>query len=152
VGARTLVGVLDVVGIVLFGFIASLGATELSGAAPTTILGVTLPRLDNAGLLTLVVIVLGVFVVKAVLAISLSWAIAKLIARIEVRNAGLLTENLLRGSLDHAKRYSKAEFQYAITQASNWAFTGILNNVAGIVAESFLLVLVAIAFFLVDPV
>ncbi|HEU4808687.1 MAG TPA: ABC transporter ATP-binding protein, partial [Homoserinimonas sp.] len=49
------------------------------------------------------------------------------------------------------KRYSKAEFQYAITGASNWAFTGILNNVAAIITESFLLLVVAVAFFVVDP-
>ncbi|MEO8261769.1 MAG: ABC transporter ATP-binding protein, partial [Pseudolysinimonas sp.] len=42
--------------------------------------------------------------------------------------------------------------QYAITLSSNWAFTGILNNIANILSESFLLIIVAAAFVVVNPV
>jgi len=149
---RALIGVLDVLGILLVGLIASIGAAQLGPTGgETTLLGVTIPRLDSSGLLILVLIVLGVFIVKAALAIGLSWSISRFIAGIEVRNAHRLTEYLLRGSLDNAKRYSKAQFQYAITGGSNWAFTGILNNVSAIITESFLLLIVAVAFFFVDP-
>lgn len=150
---RSLVGLLDVLGIVLVGLVASIGAAQLDPQGKRTeLLGFTIPRLDSSGLLLLVLVVLGVFIVKAVFAILLSWSIAQFISSIEVRNAHRLTEYLLRGSLRNAKRYSKAEFQYAITGASNWAFTGILNNVAAIITESFLLLVVAIAFFVVDPI
>lgn len=149
---RALIGILDVLGIVLVGLVASIGATQLGPAGgTTTLLGFTIPQLDSTGVLILVLLVLGVFIVKAVLAIGLSWLISRFIAGIEVRNAHRLTEYLLRGSLENAKRYSKAQFQYAITGGSNWAFTGILNNVASIITESFLLFIVAVAFFVVDP-
>lgn len=152
IALRALIGILDVLGILLVGLVASIGAAQLNPEGKQTeLLGFTVPRLDSSGLLVLVVSVLGVFIVKAVLAIALSWSIARFIASIEVRNAHRLTDYLLRGSLENAKRYSKAEFQYAITGASNWAFTGILNNVAAIITESFLLFVVAIAFFVVDP-
>ncbi len=145
-------GVLDIIGILLFGFIASIGATALNGSAPTTILGMTLPRLDTQGVLTLVLVVLGVFDAEGG-----DRDQPQLGDRPPHRQDRGAQRHPPRprascaGGLEHAKRYSKAEFQYAITQASNWAFTGILNNVAGIVSESFLLILVAIAFFLVDP-
>ena len=47
---------------------------------------------------------------------------------------------------------SKADFQFAITDSTKWTFTGLLNNVASIVVEGFLLLLVAAAFIVVDPV
>lgn len=153
--ARALVGILDVLGIFLVGVVASIGASKFGGGAegePTSILGFELPVLDESGMFLLVVITLAVFVVKAVIAISLSRVLTRFIARIEGRNANALADHLLRGSLERAKRLSKAEFQYAITESTMWSFTGVLNNIASIVSESFLLVIVAAAFFIVDPI
>ena len=151
--SRALVGFLDIFGIVLVGVVASLGVTQFNSAgAPTTLIGVKLPVLDGPGMLALVLFTLAVFVVKAVIAISLSRVLTRFIAQIEGRNANILAEHLLRGSLERAKRLSKAEFQYAITESTMWSFTGVLNNVASIVGESFLLLIIAIAFFVVDPI
>jgi ABC-type multidrug transport system fused ATPase/permease subunit len=150
---RCLVGFLDVFGILLVGVVASIGTTQLqSGASATVFLGFTLPRLNGAGLLGLVSFTLAVFVVKAVIAISLTRSLTSFIARIEIRNANALANHLLRGSLERAKRLSKAEFQYAITESTVWSFTGVLNNVANIASEGFLLLIVAVAFFVVNPV
>jgi ATP-binding cassette subfamily C protein len=151
--ARALVGFLDIFGIFLVGVVASLGVTQFSSeGGSTTLVGFELPVLDGSGMLALVSFTLAVFVVKAVIAISLSRVLTSFIARIEGRNANLLADHLLRGSLERAKRLSKAEFQYAITESTMWSFTGVLNNVASIVSESFLLLIIAIAFFVVDPV
>ena len=154
VTVRALVGILDVFGILLVGFVASIGATQLdsSTTGPTVLFGIQVPEVDSDGLLGLVVFTLVVFVVKAFIAIGLSRAITAFIARIEARNANALADHLLRGSLERAKRLSKAEFQYAITESTVWSFTGLLNNVANIASESFLLLVVAIAFFVVNPV
>ncbi len=152
VAARALVGVLDVFGILLVGVVAALGATSLVGGGGDTFLGFTLPDLDAAGLLWLVVFVLLVFLFKAVLAILLSRVLTAFIARIEARNADILTAHLLGGSLENVKRMSKADFQFAITDSTKWTFTGVLNNVASIVVEGFLLLLVAAAFLVVNPV
>ncbi|MGV8970449.1 MAG: hypothetical protein ACOH1J_08365, partial [Microbacteriaceae bacterium] len=151
--ARALVGFLDIFGILLVGVVASLGVTQFNpGGAPSTLLGFELPALDGQGMLTLVVFTLAVFVVKAIIAISLSRALTRFIASIEGRNANELADHLLRGSLERAKRLSKAEFQYAITESTMWSFTGVLNNVASIVSETFLLIIIAVAFFIVDPI
>lgn len=152
---RALTGFLDVFGIMLIGFIGSVAAMQIGNAGseePTKLLGLAIPRLSNEQILWLVIGVLVVFVVKALIAVLLARALAFSVAKVEGRNAKIIADFLLRGSLDDAKRYSKAEFQYAITTSTYAAFTGILNNVATIITESFLLVVVAGAFFLVDPV
>lgn len=156
IAARALAAFLDVFGILLIGFIASIAAQQIDPSTgstkPTTLLGFEIPRLDNRDLLLLVVFVLIVFISKAGLSIFLIRVLSRTIARIEARNAKEIAEYLLRGSLGNAKKYSKAEFQYAITLSSNWAFTGILNNVANILSESFLLVIVAAAFLVINPI
>jgi ABC-type multidrug transport system fused ATPase/permease subunit len=152
---RSLTGLLDVVGIALIGFIASIGVSQLgsksSSAAPTRILGISLPHIDSKGLVWLVVFVLAVFLLKAAIAIFLSWKLASFVARVETENAGRIADHLLRGSLDSVKQYSKAEFQWAITGSTVFAFTGLLNNVATLASEGFLIV-VSATFFLVNPV
>jgi ATP-binding cassette subfamily C protein len=153
VAARALVGLLDVIGILLVGLIAALGAAQFAGAgAGSQFLGITLPHLEGTDLLWLVVVVLFVFVFKAAVAISLSRGLTAFVARVESRNAKLLTAHLLGGTLENVRRMSKADFQFAITDSTKWTFTGLLNNVASIVVEGFLLLLVAAAFIVVDPV
>lgn len=156
IGCRAIAAFLDVFGILLIGFIASVAAQQLQPAGSsetnTFVLGIEIPRLDTQQLLYLVLFVLVVFVGKAALAIFLVRVLSRSIAHVEARNARSIAEYLLRGSLGSAKKYSKAEFQYAITLSSNWAFTGILNNVANIMSETFLLIIVATAFIVINPV
>jgi ABC-type multidrug transport system fused ATPase/permease subunit len=150
---RALTGLLDVVGIALIGFIASAAVTQIGStdSAPTKLLGITIPHIDSLTLLWLVVIVLLVFVVKALLAIFLTWQLTSFIANVESESASKIARHLLHGSLDSVKQYSKAEFQWAITGSTTYAFTGLLNNVATLGSEGFLLIVVVGTFFLVDP-
>jgi ATP-binding cassette, subfamily B, bacterial PglK len=149
VGLRSLTGLLDVVGIGLIGFIAS-EAVNTSGA-PVTFAGITIGHISNQDLLYLVLFVLLVFVVKAALAIILTWQITQFIATLEINNAEVIATHLLRGTLDELRLHSKAEFQYALTGSMTYAFTGILNNVATFFSEGFLLLVVAATFFIVSP-
>ncbi len=151
---RALTAVLDVVGVALVGLVAAFAATSVGveeGADPPTVFGFRLPELTDQNLLTLVVAVLLVFILKAVLAVALTRTLAFFIARIEVANAQRIVEHLLGGSLETVKRYSKAEFQWSVTGSANAAFTGVLNNVATIVSEGFLLVAITTAFLFVNP-
>lgn len=150
---RALTGLLDVFGIALIGFIATIAAAGLdSGAMRPSFLGIGIPAIDNQGLLLLVLAVLGVFVLKALIAILLVRGQARFVAGIESRNAAVIARFLLGGSLENVKRYSKAEFQFALTGSTTYAFTGILNNVATVLAESFLLIVITTTFFIVSPV
>ena len=153
---RALTGFLDVFGIFLVGFIASVGASQLSSSgksgSSTKILGFTLPVLSQTDLMLLIGFVLVVFVGKAFLAIMLTRAMTSFLARIETKNAIDISELVLRGSLDDMKQYSKAQFQYAVTSSTSALFTGILNNVATLFSEGFLLVVVVAGFFVVNPI
>lgn len=150
---RALSGLLDVFGIVLIGFIASIAAAQLStaGDEPTTILGFEIHHLNTGDLFWLVVIVLVVFTVKAAIAIVLTRALAFFVASVESRNAERLSSYLLNGRLDDVKKFSKADLQFAITGSITYAFTGILNNIATLVSEGFLLLVITATFFFVDP-
>jgi ATP-binding cassette subfamily C protein len=117
-----------------------------------SVLGVALPALSDSDLVVVVLVVLGIFLAKAVYAITLSRTLTAFVARREVENAQRIVEHLLTGSLAEVKRLSKAEVQYAATGATTAAFTGVLNNFATIVSEGFLLIAIAATFFAVDPV
>ncbi|WP_162257708.1 ABC transporter ATP-binding protein [Agromyces sp. Root81] len=150
---RTLSGLLDVAGVFLIGIIATIGATQAGAeGVPLEFLGVSIATITTDSILWLVLLVLVVFVGKSALAIYLSRKLAFHIAAVETRNAREISEYLLHGSLDDAKRFSKAEFQFAVTGSTSAAFSGLLNAMATIVSEGFLLVVISIAFFLVDPV
>ena len=151
---RTLTGLLDVAGILLVGFIASAIASQASVEAsgqPVRLLGITVPLLDASGLFTLVAAVLVVFIVKAVLAVSLTRFLTFFIAGVETRAADRIAGYLLRGSLLDLKNRSTSEVQFAVTNSSTFAFTGLLNNLATLVSESFLLLVIAATFVLVNP-
>lgn len=156
---RTLSGLLDVLGVFLIGLIASLGTTivaEGQGGSttpePIRIGSIELPPIGLDDVPVLAVIVLVVFVGKSVIAIFLSRKLAFFVASIEARNARIIAEHLMYGSLDDVRRYSKAEFQFAIVGSTTAAFGGLLNTFAIIVSESFLLILISVTFLIVDPV
>ncbi|WP_344754198.1 ABC transporter ATP-binding protein [Leifsonella bigeumensis] len=151
---KSLSGLLDVFGIVMIGLVASVAATQLSaeGEESTSVFGIEIPYLGRESLFWLVVLVLGIFTVKAIIAISLTRALANFVASVEGRNAAALAGFVLGGRLDDVKRYSKADLQFAVTGSTTYAFTGILNNVASLVSEGFLLLIITATFFVVDPV
>lgn len=152
--ARALSGLFDVLGILLIGFIVSVAALQLTsdGTAPVELLGLSIPALSSADLLALVVLVLGVFVVKAVVAILLTRALAFFAARVETVNAERIARYLLNSRLDEVKSYSKAKLQFSVTGSLTFAFTGVLNGIATIVSESFLLLVVTLTLVAVNPI
>jgi ABC-type multidrug transport system fused ATPase/permease subunit len=154
VAVRALTGLFDVIGLALIALIAGIGASQLNSSSTdstTTILGFTIPHVSGSGLVLLVVAVLVVFALKALIAIFLSWRLTSFIAHVESSQAGKIADYILRGSLDSVKQFSKAEFQYAITGSTVYAFTGLLNNVGSIASEGFLLIVVSATFFVVNP-
>ncbi|MCU1411427.1 MAG: double ATPase transporter [Rhodoglobus sp.] len=151
---RALTGVLDVFGILLIGLLAGIASSQLGdlNAPPITIAGFQLPKLDEQGLVVLVLFVLVVFALKAVIAIVLSRVMTRFIARAESENATKIASYILNGSLGEVQRFSKADVQFAVTTSSVYAFTGLLNNLATLVTEGFLLVLLGGTFIVVNPV
>lgn len=149
---RALTGLLDVVGILLIGIVSAIAAASVSGGPAPVVLGMQIPALDSSGLLWLVVGVLAAFLLKALLAVTLMRAQSRFVARVETRNAAALAASLLAGSPATMRRHSRADIQFAITDSTVYAFTGLLNNVATLVAESFLVLVIVATLTVVDPV
>jgi len=151
---RALTGVLDVFGILLIGLLAGIASSQLTdpAAAPITILGYPLPKLDEQGLVFLVLFVLLVFALKAVIAVMLSRTMTRFIARVESENATKIANYILNGSLGDVQKFSKADVQFAVTTSTVFAFTGLLNNLSTLVTEGFLLILLGSTFVAVNPV
>jgi ATP-binding cassette subfamily C protein len=154
VALRAFAGLLDVFGILLIGLLAGIGATQLGdkNAPPVTLMGFTLPVLDEQSLVWLVIFVLAVFAIKAFIAVMLSKTITSFIARVEAKNATKIANFLLRGSLAEVQKFSKAEVQWAVTGSTVFAFTGLLNSVATLITEGILLLLVGGTFVFVNPI
>jgi len=149
---RALTGMLDIIGILLIGVVSAILAASVGGDPPPTLLGVQIPALDSNGLLWLVVGVLAAFLLKALIAVTLMRAQSRFVARVETRNAAGLAASLLAGSPATMRRHSRADIQFAITDSTVYAFTGLLNNVATLVAESFLVLVIAATLTAVDPI
>jgi len=151
---RALTGLLDVFGILLIGVLASIATSKIGGptAAPIAVLGFQLPKLDEQGLVVLMLFVLVVFAVKAAIAVLLSRTMTRFIARVESTNATKIAAYILNGSLGDVQKFSKADVQFAVIQSTVYAFTGLFNNLATLVTEGFLLILIGTAFILVDPI
>lgn len=144
--------VLDILGIALIALITGLAANNLDPDKPLIIMGFTLPVVSQETLVLLVVGVLLAFALKAAIAISLGKIIAVYLARIDSQKAIEIARFLLTGNLDDLHRFSKGEIIWATMGSTSSAFSGLLTNISIFVSEGTLLILVATAFFLADPV
>jgi ATP-binding cassette subfamily C protein len=151
VAIKAFSGFLDIAGIVLIGLLAGLAANNLDPSKPLVIFGIELPAVSQETLVALVLIVLAVFVFKAVVAIAFGKAITVFAARVESQMAARIAGHLFSGSLSNLQRFSKGEVVWAVMGSTGFAFGGLLGNLSIFVSEGLLLILVLATFFLVDP-
>ncbi|HWL01037.1 MAG TPA: ABC transporter ATP-binding protein [Microbacteriaceae bacterium] len=154
VGGRALSAILDVVGMLLIGLIAGLATQQIqtSGAGTSTVFGFAVPAFSSADLIWLAGVALAVFVAKSVVSILLTRALVNQLAAIEMRAATEIAEHLVTGSLDAMKGLSRSETQYAIGQSSYYGISSLLTQVASILSEGFLLLLILATFVVIDPI
>lgn len=149
--AKAVSSLLDILGIALIALITGLAANNLDPEKPLVIFGYQLPQVTQETLVLLVLGVLVVFALKAVVAISLGKAIAIFLARVESQKASEIARYLLSGNLSTLHRFSKGEIVWASMGSASVAYSGLLTNLSIFISEGTLLLLIAIAFFLVDP-
>ena len=148
---RALSGLLDVIGIALIGLVAGLAATNLDPGKPLVIAGFTLPPVTETMLVGLVVAVLIVFTLKAILAVWLSWVLANFLSRVEREQATVIAASLFGQDLSELQSLSKSEIVWAVMGSTYMAFSGLLVSLGTFVTEGFLLLLISVTFFMVDP-
>ena len=151
VSLRALSGFLDIVGIALIGLITGLAAAGIDKGKTIKLFGLELPPASEQTLLLLVVVVLVVFVLKALLAVSLGHAIANFLSKVELSKSMLIARYLFDGSMQSIQRFSVAEIQWAAIGSVGFAFSALLSSLATLITEGVLLLLVMTTFFIIDP-
>jgi ABC-type multidrug transport system fused ATPase/permease subunit len=154
-GARALLSVLDLAGILAIGFVVTSTAIFLtSGSDPNRELefvGVQIPAVNAQTLPWVSAGVLLLFLTKAFFSIVLTRKAAYFVATIEARSARTIAEISFGGDLGDARKRSREEVTYAIQAGSPSAFNYLLNAVNILVAEAVLFVVICIGFLFVDP-
>lgn len=152
---RCVSGFLDVAGVLLIGVITAYSAAiaeSQTNSQPINFLNISLPSANIHTVIYLVIGMIVIFLSKSTLGVLLTRATAHHIADIEVRNSKNILKSALYGRLDQLREHSKSEFLYSTGIGIQATFSGILNPLATIIAELSLLVLICIAFFVVNPV
>lgn len=153
---RAMTGLLDLLGVVSLGFLATLLPNIASPSSPKiaspSIAGFSLVFVDVWQILVALAGILLLFIVKAAISFSLTGAIATLVARIEARASVRVASKILGGSLEDARSHSREELFFASFAGTAAAFSAQLNALATLISEGFLFVCLTATFLVVDAV
>ena len=152
---RALVALLDLVGILAIGLLATSMALFITqGSDPSRSIKVgslDIPAIDLESLPVVAGLILLLFSAKAVFSVLLTRQLAHFLARIEARAARVIAQNACGKGLEGARLNSREEILYAVQAGSPSAFNFVMNSIGTITAEGFLFALVLSAFTLVNP-
>jgi ATP-binding cassette, subfamily B, bacterial PglK len=154
-GARAMLSILDLAGILAIGFVVTSTAIFLTqGSSPNRILdfaGFQIPAVTAQTLPLVALIILLTFLVKAFLSILITKRVAYFVATVEAKAAKAIAEKVFGGDLSQARLRSREEMAYAIQFGSPAAFNYLLNFASTVIAEGSLFLLICLGFLLVDP-
>ena len=151
---RALLSILDVLGILAIGFVASSTAIFLTqGSSPNRVLtfaGFEIPAVTAQTLPIVAAAILATFLLKALLSIRVTKAAAFFVATVEARAAMVIANKVFGGDLSQARLRSRDEMSFAIQSGSPAAFNVLLNAASTVIAEASLFLIICLGFLLVD--
>ncbi|KGA21241.1 hypothetical protein GM51_2895 [freshwater metagenome] len=154
-GLRSLLSVLDLVGILAIGFVATSTAIFLtSGSDSNRVIefaGLQIPAVNSQSLPSVAAAVLLLFLSKALFSVTLSKQAALFVAMVEARSARTIAEIAFGGDLGGARKRSREEVMFSIQVGSPMAFNVLLNSVNSFATEFVLFVLICLGFLFIDP-
>jgi ATP-binding cassette subfamily C protein len=154
-GARGLLSVLDLVGILSIGFVVTSTAIFLTqGSSSNRVLdfvGFQIPAVTAQTLPVVATAILAIFLVKAVLSIVVTKKLAYFVAKVEAKAAKSIAQSVFGQDLAQARFRSREEMSYAVQFGSPAAFNYLLNYTSTVIAEGSLFLLVCLGFLLIDP-
>jgi ABC-type multidrug transport system fused ATPase/permease subunit len=154
-GARAMLSILDLAGILAIGFVVTSTAIFLTqGSSPNRILdfaGFQIPAVTAQTLPFVAMLILLTFLTKAILSVVITKQAAYFVATIEARSAKSIAEKVFGGDLSQARLRSREEMAYAIQFGSPAAFNHLLNFASTVIAEGSLFAIICLGFLLVDP-
>jgi ATP-binding cassette subfamily C protein len=152
---RAIVALLDLVGILAIGFLATSMALFLTqGSDPNRTIevsNISIPAISAQTLPFIATLILILFISKAIVSILLTRQLAHFLARIEARAARSIAKKAFGKGLEGARLYSREEISFAVQAGSPSAFNLNLNSLGTLVAEGFLFLLILVVFALVNP-
>ena len=153
--ARSTLAVFDLLGVMIIGFVsASIALFLTEGSDPARTIqfaGLEITAVNLSSLPIYVGIVLALFLSKALFSIILARRSALFLAGIDARAAKKIAQGIYGSDLAVAKEKSREEAIFAIQAGATSAFSGVLNSVSTLVAESVLFLLISTTFFFVNP-
>jgi len=152
---KSLVGLLDLAGVMVIGVLSSSIIMLITSGNDTERViqagPITFPELEARALPIAGLVILVLFITKAILSIFLTHKLAHSLAKIEARVAKRISTKIFSKGLDGIRRYSKNEILYTVQVGSPSIFNTLLNSVATLSTEGFLFLLVIGAFTLISP-
>jgi ATP-binding cassette subfamily C protein len=152
---RAIVALLDLIGILAIGFLAtSMALIITSGTQDKQAIQIGMIEIPAVTFDTLPIIaalILLLFITKAVLSILLTRQLAYFLARIEARSSRVIAKNAFGQGLEGSRLNSREEINFVVQNGSPSAFQNVMNSVGTLAAEGFLFALVITAFAVVNP-
>jgi ABC-type multidrug transport system fused ATPase/permease subunit len=156
VSLRSLVSIIDLVGILAIGFLAaSVALFVANGSDSDRVLslgGLSIPALTAKTLPAASVVILLLFLAKAGFSILLTRILARFLAIIEANIARSVAKATFGKTMSETRRYSTEETYFAVQIGSPTTTNTLLNSLGTLLAESVLFFLVLVTFFIVDPI
>ena len=148
---------LDMIGVLLFGVVAALSASAISGEEPALIGGLLdrlgLQQADEISLAITLAVVAGiVFVFKSIASFFLIRRSYRFLANRQAIISSRLASRLLSRPLLDVQRRSSQETSYALVQGVNAATIGVLGSAVVVASEVAVLIVLFIALLVVDAI
>jgi ATP-binding cassette subfamily C protein len=151
-------GFLDLLGVAIIGVIGSLAVNGIQSRAPGTRISMVLENLGLAGFsFQNQVAILGtgaalVLVSRTLISMYFTKRIFHFLARRAAVTSNKLVSQLLNSPLKTILLRSKQETIYATTEGVNMMMLNIVGTVVGVTADIFLLLILSIGLFAVNPI
>jgi ATP-binding cassette subfamily C protein len=138
------------------GFVVTSTALFLTqGSDPSRLVefaGLSLPSVNAQTLPFFGVLILLLFLLKALFSLLLTRSTALFLARVEAKSAKRIAEIVFGGTLSNARKRSREEMLFAVQSGSPATFNNLLNAASTIVSEVSLFIVICLGFVIVDSV
>ena len=153
---QVLLAGLDLLGVLLFGAVAALSASSLSGQGSPLVERVIdslgLNQVDEGYLAIVLAAVAGIlFILKSIFSFLLTRRSLQFLANRQAIVSSRLAERLLSRPLMDVQRNSSQQNAFALTGGVNAATIGVLGSAVIIAAEGAVLGVLAVGLFAIDP-
>lgn len=148
--ARSLIQLLDVVGLAAVGLLGAMLASGLTGRPTASFIGLDVSVESSGNYLWVAGSVAAFFLTKTILATVLLRLTTAYLARIEAKFSAKVAQYVFSGDLARLRRYSRGEINWVVDGSSNVAFSNLLYFGASLVTEITLFISVFVVLVYVD--